>query len=464
MKTKSLITSLAILCLVLFSSLRTLACDQSSLSMGSVTPNGDGTYTIALTFCAGNGSTGAGQNTGRWAVDVFGANIVGFPASLISPATGAVYLGTSLASGKLVQFNPQTAGAWWTCISGCGSSTSACVNFSITTSALPGAIRILGAEGGNLAFGGCEEAGMTVYPNPACASSSIASNVTVSAPDCSSRLLDVSVAGGSGAFSHIWYTSGFPATEDLMVTSSTTATQFFGATWDALGCPTTYSASVAFNPVLANAGSDKAIYLGYGASCTSLSASASGGSGPYSYLWSNGATTASTNVCPTSNTTYTVTVTDASGCSSTDAVAVSVTDVRCGPGGSKVVVCRGGQTRCVPSSQVANILAAGGSLGSCGSSKMAEDAVALEATLEVYPVPASGAVHIDLLAVNEGNASLEIFDLQGQRVQLVSQEQLNAGMVQSYDTDVSALANGLYLVRLTDGAGEVLTRKLVVAH
>ncbi|MEQ8706942.1 MAG: GEVED domain-containing protein, partial [Phaeodactylibacter sp.] len=57
-----------------------------------------------------------------------------------------------------------------------------------------------------------------------------------------------------------------------------------------------------------------------------LLASASGGTGVYTFEWSNGlGTGASQTVSPVSNQTYTVTVTDANGCSDTDEVMVTVT-------------------------------------------------------------------------------------------------------------------------------------------
>jgi subtilisin-like proprotein convertase family protein len=76
--------------------------------------------------------------------------------------------------------------------------------------------------------------------------------------------------------------------------------------------------SITFNlngtPPVANAGPDVAICPGQS---TTLVASGGG-----TYLWSNGATTASTTVNPTINTTYTVTVTSAGCGSSTDNVLV----------------------------------------------------------------------------------------------------------------------------------------------
>jgi hypothetical protein len=50
--------------------------------------------------------------------------------------------------------------------------------------------------------------------------------------------------------------------------------------------------------------------------CIVLDATPSGGTGPYTYLWSTGATSQTINVCPGVTTTYDVTVTDANLCSS----------------------------------------------------------------------------------------------------------------------------------------------------
>src|SRR5688500_11873135 len=92
-------------------------------------------------------------------------------------------------------------------------------------------------------------------------------------------------------------------------------------------------------------------------SCATLTAGATGGSGaPYTYAWSTGATTQSIKVCPTSTTTYTLTVTDKLGCSTTDEVTVVVVDVHCGNKNDRVVMCNNGQLACVAPNAVANLL------------------------------------------------------------------------------------------------------------
>ncbi len=87
------------------------------------------------------------------------------------------------------------------------------------------------------------------------------------------------------------------------------------------GCGSTTSASATVTVTAftgANAGPDVSICTGHTTTLT-----ASGGS---SYVWNNGlGTGASKTVTPLTTTAYTVTVTDASGCNSTDEVVVTVT-------------------------------------------------------------------------------------------------------------------------------------------
>ena len=103
--------------------------------------------------------------------------------------------------------------------------------------------------------------------------------------------------------------------------------------------------------VTASAGSDQSNCQGPSATIT---ASATGGSTPYSFLWGGGETTQSITVTPNATTTYFVTVSDANSCSSADEVTIIInskpsinitsTNVSCNGGGNGSATASGGSS------------------------------------------------------------------------------------------------------------------------
>lgn len=461
--------ALACLCMLITLGVRQAhACDRSSLTLNSVTDVGGGNYDITLTFCVGAGRTGvilgAGDYTSQWAVQVFGATITGYPATLTSPANGSTFNGSLAVGNQILSYAPTTDN--WACISStatCGDTSTVCRTFTITTSGLPGEITVLGAEAGGVAFNGCTGlADMTVYPNPACSTSTIAGSAVTTYPTCSTAVVDATVTGGTGSYSHVWFTSGFPTTEDYTFNPRPSyTTLLYGVSWDSQGCAADYYSTVVEPTLRANAGLDKSITLGYGPTCVTLNGSGLYGIAPYTYLWSNGSTSATPSVCPTVTTNYTLTVTDASGCTSTDVATVTVTDIRCGT--NRVYVCHLGSTKCVSSSQVPTHLAHGDYLGTCTAKS--DGSPTLEALmLTVAPVPAAQSVTITLGAPDEGLADLAVYDLQGRLVHQEPSLWMKAGELREVSLDLSNFQNGIYFVRLTGPTGETEVQKLVVAH
>ncbi len=110
---------------------------------------------------------------------------------------------------------------------------------------------------------------------------------------------------------------------------------------DSIGCTETDSMTLTVNIVIANAGLDVQI-CGAG----SITLNASGG---ISYAWSPAVSLSDPNISnpvasPAATTTYTVTVTDANGCSNTDDVVVTVFNVFA-DAGADVQICSGDSTQ-----------------------------------------------------------------------------------------------------------------------
>lgn len=123
----------------------------------------------------------------------------------------------------------------------------------------------------------------------------------------------------SGADSYTWSpaTGLSTTTGDNVIATPTQTTTYTITGTNASGCTGTTTVVVTVNPLpVASAGEDTNICDGNTATLT-----ASGGT---TYLWSNNATTATITPMATTNTTYSVTVTDGNGCTATDDVAVTL--------------------------------------------------------------------------------------------------------------------------------------------
>ncbi|MCE2846925.1 MAG: gliding motility-associated C-terminal domain-containing protein [Sphingobacteriales bacterium] len=127
--------------------------------------------------------------------------------------------------------------------------------------------------------------------------------------------IDLTVSGGTSPYSFAW--SNAASTEDL---SGLSAGSYSVIVTDVNGCTASSSVTVA-QPVLAISLSASAT----GANCITgqlgtTSASANGGTSPYVFAWSNGSSSAGLSGLQPG--TFTVTVTDANGCSSQQSLVV----------------------------------------------------------------------------------------------------------------------------------------------
>jgi hypothetical protein len=238
---------------------------------------------------------------------------------------------------------------------------------------------------------------------------------------------------------------------------------------NAAGSSAVKSITLTQPPVLTvKTGNNAIVYYGYAPqACTTLEATANGGVSNYVYTWSNSATTATTTVCPTVSTDYTVTVTDGNGCTATSApVSVCAVDIRCGNKGvticHKTVVCSAtgktkNETLCVPASAVAAHLAHGDKLGACGTNGGCPSARSSESVDEpttdgpsviVYPNPFSSNATLEFRADASERTTVEIYTTQGVLVARVFDAVTEESDVYHANIDGSQWAKGLYLVKI----------------
>jgi hypothetical protein len=227
-------------------------------------------------------------------------------------------------------------------------------------------------------------------------------------------------------------------------------------------------------------GEANTIYIGYGPTSLTLTANPSGGTGPYTYLWSTGATTKSITVNPNKEGIYPylVYVVDSKGCAAAMIKFIRVVDIRCG--NNKVEICHvpsGNPSKadeiCVSRNAVEAHLAHGDYLGSCRSGRDNDNdrwrslnapADVTEETpaaspLNLRPNPSKGQFEVQLNSSRTETAQVMVLNANGTVIE--SRTVQLAGKAQTLRFDLSRQASGIYLVKIVTGSG-VRTEKVVI--
>jgi hypothetical protein len=171
--------------------------------------------------------------------------------------------------------------------------------------------------------GGCASTAMVTITQPN-APTAVISGSSPAGCGSATGSATVGAMGGSGSYTYKWNNPGMSTT--ATVTNLTPGTYTVTVT-DANGCTATASVSIASSlpPTVVISASTNAKCDQPG----SATASVSGGTGPYTYLWDTGSTTATaTNL---NAGVHTVTVTGADGCTATASVTIGFT-----PNGVKI--------------------------------------------------------------------------------------------------------------------------------
>lgn len=213
---------------------------------------------------------------------------------------------------------------------------------------------------------------------------------------------------GPGYVSYLWSDSSTGQTFTVLASGT-----YWVQVTNSINCVATDSINITVHQSpAANAGNDTTVVE---PDCASLFGSASGGTPPYTYLWSTGDTTQNILFC-SSASVYTLLfmVTDSNGCSTTDSVVVTV----------------------MP-----------------------------QIIINLDPNPNMGKMAaVTFVVPKSGRGKLELFDMNGTRIAVLFQEYIKENVNYRVDFSSENLPVGVYTLRLSNEAGILANTKMVLVR
>lgn len=148
----------------------------------------------------------------------------------------------------------------------------------------------------------------------------ISSQTNISCSGGNNGAATVSAGGGNPGYTYSWNT--------VPVQTTATATTLAAGTYtvtvtDLNSCTATTSVTITNSPLLTVNATASVMSICPG-NTTNLTAAVAGGTGSYSYAWSNGSILSAQTVSPLSTTNYTITVTDSMGCTAIDSILITL--------------------------------------------------------------------------------------------------------------------------------------------
>ncbi len=392
---------------------------------------------------------------------------------------------TSGCNAVSVTFSDQSTNSptsWSWQFTGGTPSTSTQQNPTVSYSA-PGTYNVtLTATNTNGADAETKSSYITVLASP----TSSSTFVNASCPGINTGSVNLSVSGGASPYTYLW--SNGATTQDLSNIAGGTYTVTIT---DANTCTATGFTTVGngIGPI--------ATVSAFDASCSGVNnglvdLSVTSGTSPYTYVWSTGST--SQDLSSIASGTYTVTVTDANGCTAGQtgivgkgsslqlSVSIHADSMNTGTGSVLVTVSEGtapygylwstGSTSVVITGlNVGNYSVTVTDVNGCEASgiyTVANDTTGnvssgqtIDLSYSIYPNPADGLLNVQVSAVVSGEIRLRLYNAIGQKV--MEQSYSNALAINAI-MNVSILEEGIYFLRLENNSKTAVSRIVVMRN
>jgi predicted RNA-binding protein with TRAM domain len=405
------------------------------------------TVTDATNGCSAATTVSVGQNTTEPTVGSTGSSSVCPGSSVTLGGSGAVSYTWSGGITNGVAFTPTATTTYIVT----GTATNGCTNTSTKTVTVLPVYTFTASAGSN---GSISPSGTTNV----CSGGNQTYSITASSGYHIANVLVDGISNSTAISTGSYMFTAVTATHTISATFAATSTSSLTISWS--GSSPEYDAAHTCTVSACPAyGSHYFVLYGYN---TSLSATASGGSGIITYHWNTGATGSPLTISTTGTATcsYSVYATDAAGGTSA-VIYASVVDVRCStPGNStKTQMCRNGKTICVDNNAVAAQISSGATVGACGSWKQGNHGSSVDLTdvINVYPNPGEGLLNVEIPATNK-SAEITIMDVTGRVIDSRSITNNEGAAIQF---NLSNIAKGIYLVKVNTGGTPYITKVVV---
>lgn len=232
-------------------------------------------------------------------------------------------------------------------------------------------------------------------------------------------------------------------------------------------------------------GDANTLYLGIGSQQMQLMAADTSAAAGLQYHWSPAAglnnSTISNPVFTAATPgsfSYTVSVTNGSGCTADTQATVKVVDARCGNDNNKIVVCYNNREFCLPPLAALLLILLNNNAvvpGACSaplltangrgvvSADQLEDAAAITTGIAAWPNPAGNHITIRFSLPDSRTFSVDMYNASGQLVQLIDKGIGTKGRQYSYQLNTASLRNGIYIIKVATDKS-ILTKRIIVQH